>query len=462
MTRMLLTLAVCLPATAASADPLTRAEVVSTAARKNPQVEAARATVAGARARKAEADAARWPELTVRLGVGPSLRAELVPGTAVSSTESVDDIELDDLSVVVGGRLEIIQPLYTFGKIGLRRRAAELGIHAERARAEMTAADVALEAATLYETHLFARDVQLFFEEITHTLDRSILDTRSRLERGDTAVSDQDLARLQNARAAAQLGLNQARAGVAQSAAGLRAYLALPAGASLEIADRSLAPVAASRESALERPGELIAAAMRQRPELVALRAGAAAFDSLAAAERAGWRPDFFIMGSVDGAYTPGRDFLDTRYVVDPLNHFVPRVIIGLNWSLKGATASARARQQRAEATRLEKLRSWAETALPTEVRVAMLDVQRARADIDQTATAVDNAKEWVVKASADYTVGLATSQDLADSVEAYATMRVAHLDAIRRLNIAMATLARATGSLIGDQLSLYPGGGRR
>ena len=459
MKSMFVPVALMLAVTQAAAEPLTRSEVISRAANKNPQTAAARAAIDGARARKAEADAARWPKLTLRLGIGPSMRAELVDGTAVQSTESAyEGLGLDDLSVVFGGRLEVIQPLYTFGKIGLRQRAAEAGVRAERARAEMTAAEVAFEAAELYETHLFARDAQRFFEEVIHTLDRSILATRDQLEKNAAGVTEQDLLRLEHARSAARLGLHQARAGVAQSAAGLRAYLDLPAGVAVEVAEPTLEPLSGA-DQPIE---ELVATALRRRPELTALTAGAEAYGKLAAAEAAGSRPDFFIMGAVDGAYTPGRDLIETRYVIDPLYHFVPTLIVGFSWTWQGSSSGAKSRQQRAESERLRKLREWARTAMPAEVRVAVREAERARADVAETRTAVNNAKKWLVKASADYNVGLGDSQSLADAVEAYATMRLANLDAIRRFNLAMATLAKATGTLVGDKLSLYPGDRKR
>ena len=444
-------------AQSATAEPLSREIVISRASADNAQNAAAQAQVDGARALRAEADAARWPQVTLRLGIGPSMRADLEPGTSVVSTEGTfEELGLNDLSAVFGGRLEVVQPLYTFGKIALRQSAADHGIRAEEARAAITAAEVALASATLYETYLFARDATRFFEEIEHTLNRSILATQSRIDKGQTDVSEQDLFRLETARSIARLGLSQARAGTEQAAAGLRAFIGLPANASIEVQDDRLLPLGDASASI----DELIATTLEQRPELHALSAGEAAYSKLAEAERAGYKPDFFVAGSLDVAYTPGREFSESRYVVDPLGHFVPTLIVGLSWSLNGPTSGARARKQEAEALRLRKVREWAESAFPAEVRVAALDAKRARADITESTKALSSAKKWLVQASADYAAGLADSKSLADSIEAYATMRVANLDAIKRFNIAMATLAKVTGTLVANESTLYPGNG--
>src|SRR5688572_10845654 len=150
----------------ASAEPtISRGAAIARALQQNPQLAAARAVEAGARARRAQALASRLPRVTLTTVVGPALKAELAPGTAVGSTESsYGDLSADDLSVVLRARLEVLQPLYTFGKISERVRAAELETEARRAQTQISNADVAVSVARLYETLLLARDVEQFLD----------------------------------------------------------------------------------------------------------------------------------------------------------------------------------------------------------------------------------------------------------------------------------------------------------
>jgi outer membrane protein TolC len=438
----------------AQAEPLSRADAIELAVRQNPQVAAARAQEAGARAIAKRADAARLPAITLDLGIGPSLKAELVPGTAVMSTESqFNDLSFDDLSVVFGGNLRIVQPLYTFGKIDRRRRAARHGVRAREAQTEMTRADVALEVATLYESYLFASDAALFLEEIEHSLDRSIQATQERLDAGKPDVSEQDLIRLQTSRSSGRMGLNRARAGMEQARAGLKAYLGLDDDAELELSESSLEAIDHGTGPATS----LIDLAKSKRPELRALAEGADAYDDLAEADRAGHKPDFFVLGYVSGAYTPGRDLIETRFLVDPVNHFAPGLLVGLRWRIPGIGDGSSADEHEAAAERLRKLREWAVGALPAEVRKAYEDAERARKDIEESAGAVNRAKQWMVRASADYAVGLADSRDLDDAVRAYVGMRLAYMDGKHRHNIAMAELAKATGTLVSGESDIYP-----
>lgn len=438
----------------AHAETLSRAEAIARALRQNPQIAAARARAAQSHAEQGQADAARWPQVSVELGVGPSFRATLVPGTAVESTRGRFDLAAEDLSVVVGGRLAVIQPLYTFGKIDGFRAAAEHGLKAREAQTQMTRADVALEVARLYEASLFARDSRRFFEELENYVVRTILATEERLNADTPDVTEQDVLRLQTALAAVRLALNYARAGRQQAQAGLAAYLGLAAGAELEPREDELKTLDTVRGTA----SSLVSRALRDRPELGALREGALAYDSLANAEHAGMLPDVFVMGFVDGAYTPGRDWLSTRYVSDPLNHVDPGILLGMRWQIQGAMSKARSQQRSAQARELRDLQGWATAGLPAQVQKSYADVGRARLDIAEAHTAVGRAKRWMVQANGDYLVGLSNSQPLVDAVRAYTELRAAELDATYRHNVAVADLAYATGTLVGDKLGLYPG----
>jgi outer membrane protein TolC len=435
------------------ADVLSRGGAVARALKQNPQVAAARALEAQAEARRAQVQAARFPTVTVTLGVGPSLEAELVPGSAVQSTENAyGDVGFGDLSIVLGGQLEVLQPLYTFGKIDDRQRASEHEIRARQAQTDVTRAELCASVARIYEGWLFARDALRFFRETEPWLQGTIEDT----ERGiaaNTGVREQDLLRLQVAVGALQLGMNQAVAGENQARAGLVAYLGLAQGAQLEPKEASLELLPNKAQSSMA----LIALALKGRPELAALSEGSAAYEALADAERAGNLPDFFALAFASGAYTPGRDLVETRYVQDPLNGFYPGLVVGARWQITGPMATRRSEESHARAVELDQTRRWAVSGLPAEVVRAFEDVERARRDAEQAQKALGPAKQWLVRASADFSIGLGDTREVSDAAQGYVQMRLASFDAKYRHNVALAELARATGTFTDPARTFYP-----
>ncbi|HET7506323.1 MAG TPA: TolC family protein [Kofleriaceae bacterium] len=456
MTRSLTVLlfaALSLSTRPASAERISRADVMKRAAR-HPTTEAAHSQIDQVRAQKRQADALRWPRISLSLGLIPSLRATLVEGSQVDSVERATDYKLGDVSPGFTGDLTIIQPLYTFGKIAHRQRAAELGVGAQTAQARMRQADVATEGAELYEKYLLARDLLGFLEDTDHILTRSIEATEERLAARVPDISQHDLLRLKTARGPLIVGLHQAQAGTLQAEAGLRAYFGLRDGTAIEPVDARLEAIPTGQLTL----AELVRRAYSDRPELVALASGAAAVDALARAERAGYLPDIVALGFVSGAYTVDRDPVESRFVYDPSRHFVPGIGLGLRWELWGDSAGARADEQRARGAELRHLESWARTALSADVTNAYQELERARADLPALAAARTSAKEWVVRASADYAAGMVDSIALTDAVDAYVTNRLAELDAVYRFNVALARMSRAIGAVSAGE-SLYAGG---
>jgi outer membrane protein len=437
----------------ARARTLDRIGAVKEALAQNPQIAAARAEEAAVAAQQRQVASAHWPMVSLTGGVAPAFKATLVPGTAVQSVEGqYDDFKFSDLSAAFMGGLTVIQPIYTFGKIALRGEAAAHGRLAREAQTRMQRADVALEVARLYEGYLLARDFERFFDEVMHSLDSTLQATEDKLAKKVANTNERDVLRIQAALGLAAIGLHRARAGMAQARGGLIAYLGLPAGEDIAVTEVELEPVG-------RMPGDfqsLVALANDNRPELTALREGQIALDALGRAEAAGFKPDVFALGFISAAYTPGRDWLETRFVVDRLNHFIPGLLLGLRWQFQGAMAQARAQEQHARRDVLRHLDDWTHDGIPAEIRRAYEDVVRATKDIERGNEAFKKAKQWVVQASADYTIGFADIREVSDSLESYVALRSAVLRARFDHNVAMAALSKATGTLDVDSKVLY------
>lgn len=432
---------------------LDRRGAIRAALEQNPQIAASRAEEAALEAQGRQVDAARWPIFTLDAGVGPSLQATLVPGTAIQSVQDqYNGFKTADLSAVFLGNLTLIQPIYTFGKISNRAEAARHGLRAREAQTRMQRSDVAFEVARIYEAYLLARDAERFFDETVHWLDSTLQGAQAKLAQNAGDVTERDVLRLQTGMSLASMGLHQAQAGKAQAQAGLIAYLGLPRNQDITVAEDELeAAGQISRDFAA-----LVALANEKRPEIAALNEGQHALDSLASAESAGSAPDIFAMAFVSGAYTPGRDWIQTRFAIDPLNHFVPGAVLGLRWQFQGRMAAARAAEQTARGDVLRHLGRWADAGIPAEVRRAYEDVLRTSKDIDQGQEAIGKAKKWMVQASADYSVGLLDIREVSDAVGAYVAIRTAVLQARFDHNVAMAGLSRATGTLDSDSNLFY------
>ena len=436
-----------------------RVDVIRRAADQNPQVFSARAETARYEALQNQVFAARFPKIEATVGVATSLQAELENRrNAESRRASYDDFAFDQLSAAFIGRITATQALYTFGKIDLRGEAADHGLRASKAQVRMTQADIALEAAEIYEGLLYARAVLLFVDDLQGIAEKTLEQTEDLLDEGSPDVSEQDILRVKSAMGIAELGRTTALAGESSALEGLRSYLSLPKGAKILTADEYLDPIS-TEPSKVE---DIIELALKNRPEFEALKQGIMGVEKLAEAQAADYFPNIFIAGLVTAAYTPGREIIQSRYVFDPLGHFVPAALIGAQWELQWDMAGQRAAEVRAEAMKLSSLLKWAEQGIPAEVNNIYQDVVRARRDLKQLAETVPLTKKWIIKASANYGIGLGSSRDVSDAVTNYVLLKTAELQAVYRLNVALAKLAKATGTLVSGESPLYPGRGSK
>ena len=434
-----------------------RLDVIKRAAEQNPQVVSARAEIHRYEALQNQVYAARFPSVSIRIGVANSLQADLVNEDGAQSRRGAyKDFSFDQLSAAFIGQLQAVQALYTFGKIDLRGEAADYGLRASRAQVRITQADVALDAAKIYEGLLYARAVLLFLDDVQAIGEKTLEQTEDLIDDGSPDVSEQDILRIKSAQGLAELGRTEARAGESQAIEGLRAYLGISKGAQIIAADPYLDPIA-MKPTPVE---DVIDLALNNRPEFDALRQGIKAFDKLAEAESAGYYPSIFLAGLISAAYTPGREFTQSRYIYDPLGHFVPGVLLGAQWDIQWDMAGQRAEEIRADAIKLTGLLNWAEQGIPAEVNQVYQEVVRARSDLGQLAETIPLTKRWLVKATANYGVGLGPSRDVADAVTNYVLLKTAELRAVYRLNVALAELAKVTGTLVSGDSPLYPGRG--
>lgn len=432
---------------------LDRAEVVRRAASQNPKVAATRAEIYRAEARAGQVRAAHFPDVSLIAGVATGLKGQLTDRLGAESVEDAYDFQLRDLSATFATQIQVIQPLYTFGKIDLRGQAVEHSLRAAEAQVNITEGEVALEAAKLYEAHIFANAILLFLDDIEDIAARSLEDTEALLEEQAPDVKVQDKLRLQAAQHVARIARAQAEAGADQSREGLRAYLALDPNAKIEVADEYLDPIAPV-PSRLE---ELVDLAVNNRPEFKALSNGIQAIEHLAEAERADYFPDIFLLGYLSAAYTPGRDWIRTPYVFDPMGHVVPTLALGARWTIQWDAAGHRADEVLADAHKYAGLLAWAQQGVPAQVNKSYQDVLRYRKAIKEADEGIPLTKQWLVRASADYGAGIGPSREITDAVEAYVLLKFSQLEAVYMLNVSLAELAAATGTLVSGS-SLYPG----
>jgi outer membrane protein TolC len=431
MRRLLLALCFAVPH-AAAADKLTLDQVIAKAV-ANPKVEMAEGDIASALARSDEADAARLPHIKVTAfgTISPDIQCTDTPRLCL--TTEPRNFAFNFSGFFGTAKLDITQPLYTFGKIGHARAAARAGVDAERALADEAAGDVAVDAAQAYWGLKVARELGGMLDDGLEEIDKAKKDFD---DKKDATIQDRQRVAVLLAEGRAQR--TEAAEAEAQALAGLRA---VTGSADADIDDGELK---AMEHAVPDAKG--MAAASAQRPQQRAAKSGAAAADELAAYETAQYFPDIALVASAIISHAQGVEDPPTAFAYDPYRSTGAGLGVGLQWTLEPWNVAARAGRARAEAHKQHAQAELAELGARYDAETARAQASAAHDRVVAAGEGEKAARTWLAAVLQNQAIGTAEARDLADAYIAWFQMRARWAKAVFDWNVAVVRLGRATG----------------
>lgn len=420
---------------------LTLQELVQMALERSPSIEMVRDEVRSARSDLKQVESAYYPQLDTTVVTGPAADAtepEVVNGKITDpSPDGIFDIN-------IFGRLDftLTQPLYTFGKLSNREKAAKQGVQAKRVGIEQKEAEIVLRVKQLYYGMVLARQGK----DVADESDDYFKDIKRRIEAlidaGSTNVDESDIYMVEAYSAQAQSFRAEAEKGERVAYFALKSLIGMPPGEDFTIDTESLP----ERQKQLQSQDEYVRMALNQRPELKQLKHGIAAQRHLVEATRSDLYPTAFaaVIGSFAGA--PGRDQFDSAYFTDEFNHAYAGFFAGLKWHFDFGIQQAKVSKEVAEYNKLLNTKRYAEQNIPIQVAniyQEVLQYQKSMKAYDEAATA---SRKWVVTAFANFDMGIGTAKRIFDAIEKYGHNRGSFLEALYNYNLALAQLEYAIG----------------
>jgi outer membrane protein TolC len=415
------------------------AACIETALHNNPDIAAAAADVALARAQIDEASANRFGRLHYSQQFGAVNGAT---GDILEPPKQNRNAILEDLGPFIRGEIELSVPLWTFGKLSAALEAAELGLRSREAGGEVQRAEVILDVKRLYYGLLLSRQLSVVLHDMLGHMDEAVAKTQKRLDGGSSAVTEIDLLKLRAGRAKFAKAVIDVDASSELTQRGLARAMGLPADAVFDIADRRLQPVAV----AIGPLADYLAEGVPRRPELGELRAGIAAQSANVEREAAGYLPNLFFAGGFRYAYAPNRTEQSNPFAYDNFNYTFPFVLLGLQWDLSLLQTAARIDQARATLDELRARQRGAESGMALEVQKAYSDLQRARDGMQAAEAGRKAGRGLLILTVANFDLGIGEPEELFKGAGTYTEMSADYFRAVHDYNLAIATLGKAVG----------------
>ncbi len=262
----------------------------------SPEVHMALADIQIATSQLAQAKAGRLPRVTVTSLTG------IVNGTDGDGFAARSDD--GDLGPFFKGELEVIQPLYTFGRLRNEIRAASQGVATQQAASDKSRDAVIAAIKEFYYNLLFSRRIKALLAEVQENFTKALETAEERLEAQEDNITQQDVLKLRIGLAGVTKETLTLERAIAVTREALKRQLGLPPDASFDIADTRLKPVSLRLQPLVSYLEE----AEQHRPELAQIEAGLAARQARLEAARSAYYPLLFLAGGVAGAIAPNRD----------------------------------------------------------------------------------------------------------------------------------------------------------
>ncbi len=402
--------------------------------RDHPLMQAARAGLAQLEAKLNQAEWAMFPSFA--LEAGATLTPE-VTGDALGSAST-----WDRFGVAARVKLDMVQPLWTFGKISALQDAARAGVEVGKAAVEVARWELRVRAAEAYFGRLLSRE-----------LDAILVDGQGWIEKAEKRMEklrDQDsdeYDQLEHLRLKTriaefwQLSYDNKML-VNQSREGLRLLLRRAKGEEFDIAEKDLEPY----EVKVLSPDEYVAMARASDPLVMVARRNAKAQKALADAKGAELFPDLVVVGQARYAIATAVEDQQSLFADDPYNDHSLGAGFGLRWKLDVPQRLFAADEARAKARRAEAEAEVQGDLAEFKIRQLALDLKNKQELLVIFAEAQKAAQGWLTASWDTYDAGFGNFRDVMDALVQFYQKKIGYLKLVFDHNVACWRLSQAVG----------------
>jgi outer membrane protein TolC len=376
-------------------------------------------------------------ELLVETGVVPAAR-----GTVLDSPDQ--DSDLDHLGAFYKVNLEIVQPLYTFGRLKNLENLARGGLGAAEANRELALQELSLLVIETYWSLSTSREAVSIAEELRESFQTLIGEVEKRLEDEDSEVDDGDLLEVKSSTYRIEKIYLDARENTRKSLMALRILLGADEEKNL-VTGGEESPTLEVEMDAFDR---VLAEEGVGDQQLDVLEAAAAALNRKIELTRSERYPLIFLAAGAGVADAPNRDDQTNPFVVDDFNYARIGAGIGMKWGpniyKRNLEVEELEKEHQALLEKTEALRQ--KLTLTASSRFG--EAAKNRALLDAARESLRASKSWLRLSVENWELGIGEVKRLLDAYEAYYKMKGIEVAMELEYNLSLARVASSLGDV--------------
>ncbi|MCC6624787.1 MAG: TolC family protein [Deltaproteobacteria bacterium] len=401
----------------------------------HPLMDAAQAGLAQLEAKLGQAEWAIFPSF--RLEAGGTITPKIT-GDALKS-------DTDWGTVGVFGKLgiDMVQPLWTFGKISALRAAAEAGVEVGHAAVDLARWELRMRAAEAFYGRILAHELEAILDEGKGWIDKA--ERRMAKLRDEDSPDYDQLEHLRLKTRVADFYTLQAQNELllVQASQGLRLLLRAEPGTEVTPEPEGLEPLACP----LRDPAVYVAAARRHDPTVRVASSTARAQHHLADAKAAEAWPDIVLLGNVDLTEATVFEDQDSFFARDPYHRRSVGAALGLRWKLDVPQRVLQTDEARARARRASSEAEVAGDLSEFKVRGLVQELANKKSLIDVMRQSQKASQGWLTATWDTYEAGFGSFRDVMDALVQFYQKRFGYLQLVFEHNILIWKLNQAIGA---------------
>ncbi|MFQ6115360.1 MAG: TolC family protein [bacterium] len=424
---------------------LTLGECEELAFENNLSIQSAKLGLKASEAKLTQASHAKiLPKFEVRNVWGPIPRARGIidPNTGFVTSPDTSTSIPGDLRYFTQLDLDLIQPIFTFGRLSGLTNAAYFGVQADQAKLEQEQESVRFRVRQLYWALVLGKEILAVVQDADNELKKAESKVQEKLDEGSEEVTQIDLFKLQIFRYEINKRHREALDKIELTKSALKSTLGLNEEVDIEAATEYLDPL----EVKLDSLPVYIEMAIRNRPELARLRAGVNARRALISVSKSEYYPQFFFGGQI--RYNFAKDRFDPKnpFIYNPTNFFRPGFVVGMNLNLNFLQTRDKVRVAQAEFLQLAQKEKLLLDGIKLDVQNTYMELRQAENNMRESRKALKASDNWLRSETMTFDIGVGEVKDLIDAFRANGAMQAEHLQNIFEYNVAVAKLSKAVG----------------
>jgi outer membrane protein TolC len=348
-----------------------------------------------------------------------------------------------ELGVGVGASVNLVLPLYTFGKYSAGKTATDHLVGAMSALLQRSYDQATFDVTRAYWGYQTARGARETVVQVRSRLAEARQRAQKLLAEQSDQISKSDLMKLDYLAEEIEARTAEANKNAALAITGIRLLIGKGPEEPVDIVLQELPQPPAQPDE-----NEMLRRALEKRPEARAAAEQVAARRAAVDLERAKLYPNIALVGGGNFTYTSSADDPRTPFAYNPYNQRSAYVALGLQATFDIPQKLARIRQAEAELRDALAQQRGAEHLVRLEVRQALGELEEARQRALRYTNESNIGKQLAVQAQLAFDSGLGEARELLEDVLLWARADGEKFKALFDAQIAWASVQKATGGL--------------